>query len=114
MAANREEERVLRAKYLDWCSARLADRFLRLTPDEIYELAQHADSEPVPAPLRAAEQGVGTELSYRSVVEQVTEALRARIQLPSFDEWSAAYAEAPERFDEELLGLWREEERQED
>jgi hypothetical protein len=32
--------RVLEAKYLDWCSARLADRFLRLSPDEIYALAE--------------------------------------------------------------------------
>ncbi len=108
MALNREAGRVLRAKYLDWCSARLADHFLRLTPDEIYELAQRADAES--APLETSHPGVGTELSYRSVVERVTEALAARMQLPTFEEWSAAYSEAPERFEEELLGLWREEE----
>ncbi len=106
MAADPDLGRVLRAKYLDWCSARLADQFLRLTPDDIYELAQQAEPESGPGP--GAEHGVGTELSYRSVVERVTEALRLRIQLPTFEEWAAAYAEAPERFDEELLGLWRE------
>ncbi len=106
MAADPDLERVLRAKYLDWCSARLADRFLRLTPDEIYELAQEA--EPEGAPGADAEHGVGTEVSYRSVVERVTEALALRIQLPTYEEWSVAYTEAPEGFDEELLGLWRE------
>ncbi len=108
MTPNREVGRVLRAKYLDWCSARLADRFLRLTPDEIYELAQRADAEPEGAPPGGGERAVGTELSYRSVVERVTEALAARIQLPTFEEWAAAYSEAPEQFEEELLGLWRE------
>ncbi len=43
-----------------------------------------------------------------TVVERVTEALALRIHLPTYEEWSAAYAEAPERFEGELLGLWRE------
>ncbi|HEX7119232.1 MAG TPA: hypothetical protein VF212_10615 [Longimicrobiales bacterium] len=33
------DEPILRAKYLDWCSARVVDRFLELTPDQIYQLA---------------------------------------------------------------------------
>ncbi len=106
MAADPEQGRVLRAKYLDWCSARLADRFLHLTPDEIYELSQRV--EPEGASAGESERGVGTELSYRSVVERVTEVLKSRIQLPTYEEWSAAYTEAPERFDDELLGFWRE------
>ncbi len=108
MSLNRDAGQVLRAKYLDWCSARLADRLFRLTPDEIYELAQRADVQEDVTPLSARDQALGTELSYRSVVEVVTEALKATIQLPTFEEWSAAYSEAPEQFDEELLGLWRE------
>jgi len=108
MAGDPEVGRVLRAKYLDWCSARLADRFLRLTPDEIYELAQRAEAESESAHGTTGERAVGTELSYRAVVERVTEALASRIQLPTYEEWLAAYTEAPERFDEELLGLWRE------
>ncbi len=103
-----EAGRELRAKWLDWCSARLADRFLRLTPDEIYELAQRASLESEPAGGAGEGRRVGTELSYRSLVELVTEALQAQNPLPSFEEWAAAYAEAPERFDQELLGLWRE------
>lgn len=38
------DDRVLRAKYLDWCSARVAERFLALTPDQIFELAHASPS----------------------------------------------------------------------
>ena len=45
------DDRILRAKYLDWCSARVAEQFLRLTPDQIYELAQHAATGDRPGPV---------------------------------------------------------------
>ncbi|MFO7894110.1 MAG: hypothetical protein R6U63_10260 [Longimicrobiales bacterium] len=38
-------ESTLRAKYLDWCSARLAERFLDLSPEEIYALARPAEPD---------------------------------------------------------------------
>jgi hypothetical protein len=169
--------RILEAKYLDWCSARLADRFLRLTPDEIYDLAQEGSPEgavppgelaslvaamhrawsdasaaagtaaggqpaaqpggagqgragggaataggnaaaagddaawPAPAPAAAAEApGRHTALAaYRAVVARVAVALAARVGLPAFEEWAAAYREDPERFDPELVGFWRDE-----
>ncbi len=37
-----EPEKVLRAKYLDYCSAQVADILLLLSPDEMYVLAQDA------------------------------------------------------------------------
>lgn len=122
MIADPAAGRILRAKYLDWCSARVADRFLDLTPDEIYELAHDALAEDVasvaggvspdsaemsPPPGAHSWLEVGAE-SYRSLVQRATEALSARIDLPSFEEWSTAYAEAPEEFDREMLGFWRE------
>ena len=106
MASDREAGRILRAKYHDWCSARLAERFLRLTPDVIYELAQQASAE-ADAGRGVGAVGVGTELSYQELVARVTEVLTARNPLLTFEEWSAAYEESPERFDEELLGLWK-------
>ena len=58
-------ESTLRAKYLDWCSARLAERFLDLSPEEIYALARpdapdrtgagSADEPPDASPGAAAE-----------------------------------------------------------
>ena len=105
-------DRTLRAKYLDWCSARLAERFLDLSPEEIYEMAR-----PAHAGAQQQEGGAGgvpvalpppTAESYRSLVQRVTEVLLERSSLPTFEQWADAYAESPERFDAELLGFWRE------
>ena len=106
MVSDGEADRILQAKYLDWCSARLADRVLHLTPDEIYQLAQQASAETELEP--GGSSAVGTELSHRALLGRVTEALLARDPLPSFEEWAAAYAESPEQFDEELAGFWNE------
>jgi hypothetical protein len=112
-------ERVLRAKYLDWCSARIAERFLELTPDEIYELAQRATREReehsggaivASDPHRdrvGREEGVPME-SYRQIIERVTEALASTVTLPEFDEWRVSYEQSPARYDVEMLGFWKE------
>jgi len=122
---------ILRGKYLDWCSARVAERFLRLTPDEIYQLAQTV-TEPAGAAAARADPAAGgnstepaTEtpgdgsrtdgsgsrgaaaLSYRALVQRVTEVLTSQMDLPTYEEWSAAYRATPERFEEELLGFWK-------
>lgn len=93
MAVLAADEPVLRAKYLDWCSARIAERFLRLTPDEIYELAQ------APAALEP--------VSYRTLVCRATDALAAHLKLPLFETWAEAYRASPGRYDHELLGFWK-------
>ena len=130
MAGPDNSERILRAKYLDWCSARVADRFLALTPDEIYELAERAThgqptgADPI-ASLSSFFGQNGHEMDwkntadgttatsdaepFRAVVAKVAEVLAGRIGLPTFEEWSAAYQESPADFDNELLGFWREE-----
>ena len=109
------DDDVLRAKYLDWCSAKVADRFLRLTPEEIYELAQRASREDATAPRRDAPGGAlpardsgDSGASFREIVEQVTAVLTAQLDLPGFDRWSKEYTRDPTQYDEELLGLWRE------
>ena len=130
MAGPDNSERILRAKYLDWCSARVADRFLALTPDEIYELAERAThGRPVSADPIASLSSFfsqnghqadwngaidGTTATsdaepFRALVAKVTEVLASRIGLPTYEEWSAAYQESPADFENELLGFWREE-----
>lgn len=104
-------ERTLRAKYVDWCSARLAERFLDLSPEEIYTLAR---PDPVPGGEGADPPGTPfplpppTHEGYRALVQRVTESLLTRTSLPTFEQWSEAYVESPERFDGELLGFWKE------
>lgn len=125
------EERVLRAKYLDWCSAKVADRFLALTPDEIYELAHWhpadgsgqatsaASSQPVESTISAAGSPLTSAApshsatsatagtGYLALVRRAAEALAIRLQLPPFEEWAEAYSKSPASFDDELLGLWQ-------
>ena len=130
MAGPEKSERILRAKYLDWCSARVAESFLALTPDEIYQLAEVATrgqpnaAEPLAslssilgsndpeAALRstlAASTATREAEPFRALVAKVTDVLAERIGLPTFEEWSAAYQESPADFDSDLLGFWREE-----
>jgi hypothetical protein len=46
--------------------------------------------------------------SFQRIVEAVTQVLTTQLQLPSFEEWRISYKAAPERFEDELMGLWRE------
>lgn len=128
MAGSETTDRILRAKYLDWCSARVAERFLALTPDEIYQLAETAThgqpmmADPVaslssffaPEHEMAWKNGIDPNTAtseaepFRAMVAKVTEVLAERIALPTFEEWSAAYQESPQDFDRDLLGFWRE------
>jgi hypothetical protein len=105
-----EDDRVLRAKYLDWCSAQVADHFLALSPDEIFELAERSSQETAPLPdrtvLTSPESGDGFS-SYRAVVERVTEVLAAQLDLPTFDEWLELYRRSPGAVEARLLGFWR-------
>ena len=125
MGPDHEDERILRAKYLDWCSARVAARFLELTPDEIYQRAQRASEVSPPGPESTSvaaspdvssltgapalsHEGLAEPAMFRKLIESVTHELAAELDLPDFAAWSMAYRAAPEQFDDELLGLWRE------
>lgn len=101
-SAPREEsgeasDRVLRAKYLDYCSAKVADLLLRLTPDEMYLLAQDAARE-----LESDEE----PLSYTEIVRLSTDRISRKLAIPDFPAWLQQYRRDPQRFENELLGLW--------
>jgi len=129
MAGSTTKQKVLRAKYLDWCSARLADSFLVLAPDEIYEMAERASHghavERLVAETVAHPSGVAADTfprvqnsaaalpaadteSFRTLVALVTEVLAETLHLPSFETWAADYEKSPQKYDDELLGFWRE------
>ena len=99
----------MRAKYLDWCSAQLADHFLALSPDEIFQLAERAaQEERVPARSLSASAEEDELLSYRAVVERVTEVLARQVELPSLDEFIEMYELDPAPIEARLAGFWRE------
>ncbi len=91
---------VLRAKYLDYCSARISEVFLSLTDDRTYQLMEEA--------AREADLTVGT-LSFQAMMQLVTRKLRMSVPLPDIETWIEEYTEDPERYDPHLLGLWESE-----
>ncbi|NNF27260.1 MAG: hypothetical protein HKO53_09225 [Gemmatimonadetes bacterium] len=92
---------VLRAKYRDYCSARVADVLLTLTPDEIFVIAE------AEARRRGGHEGPA---SYSEAVDLATQRVRHQLNLPDFAAWAVAYEAEPSRFDPLLLGLWETEE----
>lgn len=96
-----EPVEVLRAKYLDYCSARITEAVLNLSADEMYVLAEQA--------LRDSGRGLDESLTYGDIVALATQRISRCIELPTFDDWCAAYREDPTRFEGELLGFWERE-----
>lgn len=101
------DERTLRAKYLDWCSARVAERFLDLSAEEIYSLAHGPTEEGAADAAGPVRIPAPDSDSYRVLVQRVTEQLLERMSLPSFEDWRKEYIASPGRFDAEMLGFWR-------
>jgi hypothetical protein len=106
---------VLRAKYLDWCSAQVADHFLALSPDEIFELAERAameraatDDQGIVSRSLSASVADDSLSSYRTMVERVTEVLTQQLDLPDYDAWLDLYRTDPAGVEAELLGFWKE------
>lgn len=94
-----DPELVLRAKYLDYCSAQVADVLLLLSPDEMYVLAEDA----------AREAGLSDELGYDQIVRLATERISQKLALPPFDVWLPDYQASPERYEQYFMGLWESE-----
>jgi hypothetical protein len=96
--ATADSEETLRAKYLDYCSARLCDVFLELNEERVFELA------------RAAEERAGARLgalSLKDLASLLVEQLLGDMALPEFQSWAKEYVQSPEKYDPYLLGLWK-------
>ncbi|MGH7443932.1 MAG: hypothetical protein ACREKM_03605 [Longimicrobiales bacterium] len=94
------DDRVLRAKYLDWCSARVANRLFKLRPEEIYELSRTLDA--------GSAAGSESNADFREIVGRLTEELTRELALPDFAQWRELYAVSPRQFDDEMVGFWNE------
>ena len=91
-------EAVLRAKYLDYCSARVADALLRLSADELYVLAHEV--------AREDDRELDEPLSFGAMVKLATAGISRQLRLPDFPEWAKEYRANPEYYEQRLLGLW--------
>ncbi len=93
-----DDYEVLKAKYLDYCSARICDAFMELEEERVFELAQAAEKE----------AGSGAPpLSLREIAALLFERTMDELSLPDFDTWVASYQANPEKYDAHLLGLWK-------
>ena len=86
-------------RYVDWCSARIAARFLELSAEQIWVLADRSRQRAAPA-----EGGEGPDGSYLELVRQVTLELFSELGLPTFREWEESYHGNPAPYDAEILG----------
>lgn len=91
-------DRQLRAKYLDWCSARVANRLFKLRPEEIYELSRKFEAGSV--------QGSEPSSDFREIVGRLTEELTRELSLPDFAQWRAMYEASPQAFEDDMVGFW--------
>ena len=94
-----ESAETLRAKYYDYCSARVADVLLGMSPDQIYVVSQEA----------ARARGLDGELGYERMVRFATEHISRQLGLPTFADWCESYRSDPESIERRLLGLWESE-----
>jgi hypothetical protein len=88
----------LRAKYLEYCSARLSEVFLSLSDEQTYGILEEA--------AREAGEDLAS-LGFQSKMRLVTARLREDVPLPTFEDWADEYRRHPERFEPMLLGLWK-------
>ena len=86
----------LRDKYVDYCSAQIAEYLLLLSPDEIYLLAREAHLA----------KGMTGEPSYEDLVKLAQGGVSKRLALPSFDEWLIEYNENTGKYEDGFLALW--------
>lgn len=107
------ETNDLRTRYTDWCSARIAEHLLALSPEEVFLLSERGvPSDATPAPDQAS--GSFSLHSRYSRAERSIQAAHAELGLPSFEEWVAQYTRDPARFDADILGFRRVAERGDD
>lgn len=90
---------VLRDKYLDYCSAQIAEIFLSLSDERIYELVEEAAREEHLSP---------GALGFDVMVKLVTQKLHESVPLPDLETWIADYTANPDHYEHLLLGLWKE------
>lgn len=103
----------LQTRYFDWCSTRIAQRFLQLSPDEVWVRARQAEqsdppggaASPAPSdPLPASPAALHASPEYLQLVRRTALVLARELELPDFAEWKERYLRDPAAFEPGLLG----------
>ncbi len=106
MTEEHADEDILRIRYFDWCSAKVAERFLSLPEEEVWELAQRARVSTV-APMETDRRSAlpTGSASYWELVRQVAKTLATEMGLLTFEEWVEQYRLDPGRYARDILGF---------
>jgi hypothetical protein len=102
------EDDDLRLLYLDWCSTRVARRFLELSHDEVWLRSHLAETLPAAPgePVDWTGEGAAEERvpGYLDLVRRTALLLAEEMKLPSYAEWRGEYLKDPTGIREDLLG----------
>jgi hypothetical protein len=102
------DERRLRAKYLDWCSARIAEQIERMSADDMFALSR--DVQAPPSGTEGAHV-VGGTMDYAELLKKVTFRMAEDLGLPDFGDWIEMYRQDPDSYERDLLGFTLEDRR---
>jgi hypothetical protein len=103
----------LRIKYLDWCSAKIAEHIFALDPDGFWLLSQKAgEASRVPAGAGASMSG-GDEIVETLVgtgepaerLRQMILAVHRELDLPDEESWTLRYRADPHLYERDMLGF---------
>ncbi len=98
----------LRFRYLDWCSAKVAERFQALSLDEIWQRAQRAERSLQRQATSSSSTTLPGSPGYLDLVRLLSVQLADELELPPFAEWSAEYRRDPAAFHRDMMGFgWR-------
>jgi hypothetical protein len=87
-------------RYVDWCSAQVAARFLELSSEQIWDLANRTRA------ARAGQEPLnGGGSPYLELVRQVTLELFADLGLPDYHAWLVRYRADPAPYEAEMIGF---------
>lgn len=82
------------SRYLDWCSAKIAEHILGMPADEVWRRAREAPTASAPPSLFSPE-----------FVQNLSTTLFAELDLPDYLTWRGQYLQDPTRFDQDLAGI---------
>jgi hypothetical protein len=103
LAMTAENLSELRARYYDWCSARIAERLVQLSPDEIWHRAAML-SDAGELFVWQDEQGQAFPPGNTFFSARVLAHLFAQeLDLPTFEDWVDLYRADPGRFQREMI-----------
>jgi hypothetical protein len=99
-----ENSTELQARYFDWCSARIAERLVQLSPEEIWHRAAVLSEARELFVWEDEQRGTAFPPGNAFFSARILAHIFAQeLDLPRFEDWATEYRANPERFDQEIV-----------